>query len=89
MGGAPSFGVAYAKALMGAGQRLPLSGAAFISVNNADKPNVVGVARGLVDQGFTLVATRGTAAYLRAHGLPVDPGDLLALAARLGPAAGR
>ena len=72
MGGAPSFGVAYAKALMGAGQRLPLSGAAFISVNNADKPNVVGVARGLVDQGFTLVATRGTAAYLRAHGLPVD-----------------
>ncbi len=72
MGGAPSFGVAYAKALMGAGQKLPAAGAAFISVNNADKPNVVGVARSLLELGFTLTATRGTAAYLRAHGLPVE-----------------
>jgi carbamoyl-phosphate synthase large subunit len=72
MGGAPSFGVAYAKALMGAGQRLPMHGTAFISVNNSDKPNVLGVARGLVELGFSLVATRGTAAYLRAHGLPVE-----------------
>jgi carbamoyl-phosphate synthase large subunit len=57
---------------MGAGQRLPTCGTAFISVNNADKVNVVPVARDLVRLGFTLAATRGTAAYLRAHGLDVE-----------------
>ena len=72
MGGATSFGVAYAKAQMGAGQELPTGGTAFVSVNNSDKPNVLGVARGLKELGFKLVATRGTAAYLRAHGLPVE-----------------
>jgi carbamoyl-phosphate synthase large subunit len=72
MGGASSFGTAFAKAQLGAGQRLPLSGAAFISVNNDDKPNVLGIARDLAGLGFKLVATRGTAAYLRAHGLDVD-----------------
>jgi len=72
MGGASSFGTAFAKAQLGAGQRLPLSGAAFISVNNDDKPNVLGIARDLAALGFKLVATRGTAAYLRAHGLDVD-----------------
>ncbi len=72
MGGASSFGTAYAKAQLGAGQRLPLSGAAFISVNNDDKPNVVPIARDLAALGFKLVASRGTAAYLRAHGLNVD-----------------
>jgi carbamoyl-phosphate synthase large subunit len=71
-GGASSFGVAFAKAQMGAGLTLPLAGTAFISVNNDDKPNVLGVAAGLVEQGFSLVATRGTAAYLRAHGVPAD-----------------
>ena len=45
-------------------------GTAFISVNNDDKPNVARrCARGLAELGFTIVATRGTAAYLRAHGL--------------------
>jgi carbamoyl-phosphate synthase large subunit len=72
MGGAATFGVAYAKAQMGAGQELPQGGTAFISVNNSDKPNVAGVAKGLLDLGFKLVASRGTAAYLRAHGLPVE-----------------
>ena len=72
MGGAASFGTAFAKAQLGAGQRLPLSGSAFISVNNDDKPNVLGIARDLAGLGFKLVATRGTAAYLRAHGLDVD-----------------
>jgi len=72
MGGAASFGTAFAKAQMGAGLTLPLAGTAFISVNNDDKANVLGVARGLVDLGFKLAATRGTAAYLRAHGLPAD-----------------
>jgi carbamoyl-phosphate synthase large subunit len=72
MGGAETFGSAFAKAYLGAGQRLPQSGTAFISVNNQDKPNVVKVARDLAALGFKLAATRGTAAYLRAHGLEVD-----------------
>jgi carbamoyl-phosphate synthase large subunit len=69
MGGAETFGTAFAKAQMGAGQHLPQQGTAFISVNNSDKANVVPIARELARLGFTLVATRGTAAYLRAHGL--------------------
>jgi carbamoyl-phosphate synthase large subunit len=72
MGGAETFGSAFAKAQMGAGQHLPQTGTAFISVNNQDKPNAVPIARELLALGFTLVATRGTAAYLRAHGLDVD-----------------
>ena len=72
MGGAPTFGTAFAKAQIAAGQKLPLDGAAFISVNNDDKPNVVPIARDLAALGFKLVATRGTAAYLRAHGLDVE-----------------
>jgi carbamoyl-phosphate synthase large subunit len=71
MGGAETFGSAFAKAMLGAGQRLPQGGAAFISVNNSDKPAVVPIARELADLGFTLLATRGTAAFLRAHGLDV------------------
>jgi carbamoyl-phosphate synthase large subunit len=72
MGGAESFGMAFAKAYMGAGQTLPQSGTAFISVNNHDKANVVPIARGLADLGFTIMATRGTAVYLRAHGIDAD-----------------
>jgi carbamoyl-phosphate synthase large subunit len=72
MGGAPTFGTAFAKAQIGAGSQLPLEGAAFISVNNHDKPAVVQIARDLRDLGFRLVATRGTASYLRAHGLSAE-----------------
>jgi carbamoyl-phosphate synthase large subunit len=69
MGGAQTFGAAFAKAQLGAGQRLPDKGTVFISVNNDDKPRVVGIARDLHELGFQLVATRGTAAFLRAHGV--------------------
>jgi carbamoyl-phosphate synthase large subunit len=69
MGGAETFGSAFAKAQMGAGQKLPQRGTAFISVNNRDKANVVPIARDLARLGFSLMATRGTAAYLRAHGI--------------------
>jgi carbamoyl-phosphate synthase large subunit len=72
MGGAATFGTAFAKAQLAAGVNLPLTGTAFISVNNHDKPAVVQIARDLRDVGFTLVATRGTANYLRAHGLDVE-----------------
>ncbi len=72
MGGAASFGVAFAKAQLSVGQRLPDSGTAFVSVNNDDKVNLLPIARDLAELGFRLLATRGTAAYLRAYGLDVD-----------------
>ena len=72
MGGASNFGTAYAKAQLAAGQRLPDSGRAFISVNDEDKTNAVRVAHDLAALGFILLASRGTAAYLRAHGLDVE-----------------
>src|SRR3954465_234344 len=72
MGGASSFGVAFAKAQLAVGQRLPENGTAFVSVNNDDKPNLIPIARDLTELGFRLVATRGTAAYLRAYGLDVE-----------------
>jgi carbamoyl-phosphate synthase large subunit len=72
MGGSSSFGVAFAKAQLSVGQRLPEAGTAFVSVNNTDKANLVPIARDLSSLGFRLTATRGTAAYLRAFGLAVD-----------------
>ncbi len=72
MGGSTTFGVAFAKAQLAVGQRLPEGGRAFVSVNNDDKPNLIPIARDLVELGFRLIATRGTAAYLRAYGLSVD-----------------
>ncbi|HEY7173058.1 MAG TPA: carbamoyl-phosphate synthase large subunit [Vicinamibacterales bacterium] len=72
MGGASTFGVAFAKAQLSVGQRLPDGGTAFVSVNNDDKANLVPIARDLAELGFRLLASRGTAAYLRAYGLNVD-----------------
>jgi carbamoyl-phosphate synthase large subunit len=72
MGGAGSFGAAFAKAQLAVGQQLPEQGCVFVSVNNDDKPNVLPILRDLVELGFSLVATRGTAAYVRAHGLAVE-----------------
>ena len=72
MGGSTTFGVAFAKAQLSVGQRLPERGTAFVSVNNDDKANLLPIARDLAELGFHLIATRGTAAYLRAYGLIVD-----------------
>jgi carbamoyl-phosphate synthase large subunit len=72
MGGADNFGVAFSKAMMSAGQKLPESGTVFISVNNSDKQTVLPIARDLAQLGFELTASRGTAAFLRAHGIAVD-----------------
>jgi carbamoyl-phosphate synthase large subunit len=72
MGGADNFGSAFAKAMISTGQRLPVEGCVFVSVNNSDKPTVLKTARDLAELGFTLAATRGTAAFLRAHGLDVE-----------------
>ena len=73
MGCGRTFGAAFARAQEGAGCSLPASGTAFISVNDNDKPAALRVARGLVALGFSLAATRGTAAYLSANGLPARP----------------
>ncbi len=72
MGGSSNFGVAFAKAQLSVGQRLPEGGTAFVSVNNDDKANLTPIARDLAELGFRLIATRGTAAYLRAYGLDVE-----------------
>ena len=72
MGGAENFGAAFSKAMMGAGQRLPEQGRVFISVNNSDKQTVLPIARDLAELGFTLAASRGTAAFLRVHGIEVE-----------------
>jgi carbamoyl-phosphate synthase large subunit len=72
MGASSTFGVAFAKAQLAVGQRLPSQGTAFVSVNNKDKANLLPIARDLAELGFHIVATRGTAAYLRAYGLEVD-----------------
>jgi carbamoyl-phosphate synthase large subunit len=72
MGGAENFGAAFHKAMMGAGQRLPERGCVFISVNNSDKQTVLPIARDLAQLGFSLTATRGTAAFLRVHGIDVE-----------------
>ena len=72
MGTDESFGMAYAKAQIAAGNALPTSGTVFLSVNDRDKENLLPIARDLADLGFSLIATRGTAAALRAAGLSVD-----------------
>jgi carbamoyl-phosphate synthase large subunit len=72
MGFADDFGAAFAKASYGAGLRLPLEGTAFVTVNDRDKPQLLPLARALVAMDFRLVATDGTAAFLRANDLPCD-----------------
>jgi carbamoyl-phosphate synthase large subunit len=72
MGVAETFGEAFAKAQIAAGLTLPVSGNAFVSVNERDKPNVAEVAKKLVELGFRLVATHGTADVLSAAGLLVE-----------------
>jgi carbamoyl-phosphate synthase large subunit len=72
MGVGDSFGEAYGKAMEGAGLVLPLSGKAFISVNEADKGQAVILARRLNNLGFDLIATYGTARRLREVGLKCE-----------------
>jgi len=67
-----SFGVAFAKAQMSAGSLLPLRGRVFLSVCDADKTTLLPVALRLMRCGFHLVATHGTAAYLRRNGLRTE-----------------
>jgi len=73
MGVGQSFAEAFVKSQLAAGVRLPKGGKAFLSVRNADKPRAIEVGRALAELGFSLVATRGTAAALEAAGLKVQP----------------
>jgi len=68
-----AFARAFAKSQIAGGTNVPLSGAVFISVKEADKPFIVEPARRLVAQGFRIIATRGTADYLRDQGLAAEP----------------
>ena len=73
MGVANTFGEAFAKAQLSAGQLLPTSGTVFFSVNDHDKPAVVELAKRYVELGFKIVATEGTAAVLEAGlGFAID-----------------
>jgi carbamoyl-phosphate synthase large subunit len=65
MGVGLTFGEAFAKASLGAGERLPSGGRAFLSVKDSDKVGVAKVAKDLVDLGFSLVATGGTLRVIR------------------------
>ncbi len=78
MGVGKTFGEAFVKSQLGAGTKLPRpllpdgssSGKVFVSVKGSDKPRAVEVARALVDMGFVVVATKGTAAAISAAGVP-------------------
>jgi carbamoyl-phosphate synthase large subunit len=72
MGIDKTFGTAFAKAQIGAGMILPRSGKVFVSVRDEDKDGVLAAAEGLMRCGFSFVATRGTAAFLTARGIPCD-----------------
>jgi carbamoyl-phosphate synthase large subunit len=72
MGVSRNYGLAFAKAQLAAGQRLPQEGVVFLSVNDHDKRHVASLARELVRAGLQLIATRGTAAALSAAGIPVE-----------------
>jgi len=72
MGIDKTFGLAYAKSQIGAGQRLSLKGNVFISVRNEDKRKVIFIAKKLSDLGFRILATRGTAYVLSQNDLDVE-----------------
>jgi carbamoyl-phosphate synthase large subunit len=73
MGVGATFGEAFVKSQIASGEELPKTGKVFVSVRDEDKPRTIEIARKLVSLGFTLVATRGTAAALAAAGLGVTP----------------
>ena len=73
MGISTSYGQAFAKAQLAAGQRLPQKGTVFLSVNDRDKRQVGPLGKDLLALGFRLLATRGTAAALEAAGIEAEP----------------
>jgi len=72
MGLDADFGRAFAKSQLGSGTDLPLAGRVFVSVRDRDKPTIVEPCRRLIEMGFALVATSGTARYLKTSGIEVE-----------------
>ena len=72
MGIGATFGIAFAKSQIAAGNRLPDAGTAFFSLADRDKASGLDVARRFAELGFSLAATSGTAAYLESNGLKVE-----------------
>ncbi|MBD8699555.1 carbamoyl-phosphate synthase large subunit [Sphingomonas sp. CFBP 13714] len=72
MGIDPDFTIAFAKAQLGAGTILPTKGSVFVSVKDSDKAMIVEAVKALVETGFSIVATGGTAEHLARAGLPVE-----------------
>ena len=68
-----SFGLAFGKAQLAAGQRIPLKGTVFISVKDEDKNKVLPVARGLFDLGFRILATKGTSRFFLENDVGNEP----------------
>lgn len=66
------FPAAFAKAQIAAGQRLPLSGTVFLSLNDPTKPHLERIARAFLDLGFRILSTSGTAHVLEVAGIPVE-----------------
>ncbi len=71
MGIDTTFGLAFAKSQIAAGERLPETGTVFVSVADRDKPVAIEAARQFVALGFTIAATSGTATALEGNGVPV------------------
>jgi carbamoyl-phosphate synthase large subunit len=72
MGIDANFGVAFAKAQLGGGMRLPRKGRVFISVRDEDKKTAASIAQKLQHGGFRIIATRGTADYFKGHGIAAE-----------------
>ena len=72
MGLDTGLGAAFAKAEMGAGSKLPVEGAVFISVNDTDKAQVATIARDYTELGFHIIATEGTCQFLRQNGISAE-----------------
>ncbi|MGH9268541.1 MAG: carbamoyl-phosphate synthase large subunit, partial [Acidimicrobiales bacterium] len=72
MGVDVTFGLAFAKSQIAAGNRLPTEGTVFISLADRDKPAGLDAARRFAELGFTIVATAGTAAFLEENGVAVE-----------------
>jgi carbamoyl-phosphate synthase large subunit len=72
MGIADSFGMAFAKAQVGADGALPLEGGILVTVNDHDKPTVTPIVRRFHEMGFRILATEGTARYLNGRGIPTE-----------------
>ncbi|HYD27818.1 carbamoyl-phosphate synthase large subunit [Brevundimonas sp.] len=70
-GMAPAFARAFAKSQIGGGTILPVAGCAFVSVKEGDKPFIVDAVKTLIAEGFSVIATAGTHAYLTGQGLEV------------------